>query len=70
MTQITYISRSYTDMSVTIAISGIRYEYFFPTWQICDRAQYITLRWPGRGLNYAKRKALRTERMDKVASAK
>ena len=56
-TPIFYHGRNDTDLSLTIGIGTIRYEYFFRETPILDAIEYVLKRWPRKGLNTAKRRA-------------
>lgn len=62
MSQITYVGQNYTDNSVTFAIDGDRYEYFFRAGQTCDDISYMAKRWPGKALALAKRTCMHWEK--------
>jgi len=61
---ILYLGRNDLDRSTTIAINGIRYEYFFDRSTKCDVVEQLSRRGlPTRALLYAKQHAFKTEKL-------
>ena len=58
-TPIIYLGRNYIDQTLTIAIGTQRYEYFFDSPMVADAIEHVLKRWPRKGLNTAKRKAIK-----------
>ncbi len=61
------VSTNHTDKSAILLVDGIRYEYFFPIQGCLDTLRYLEKKGMGRMLNYAKRYAERTQRLEHVA---
>ena len=47
-----------TDNSATILVDGKRWEYIFDSADTLRRLDFLMRRWPMRGLNFAKRRAI------------
>lgn len=59
-----YHGRDNLDNIATFSIAGTFYDYYLPTSIMLDACEYISRRFPLRGLNYAKRRATRVVRRD------
>lgn len=62
MTQCFYHGRDNIDYIVTFSIAGRIYDYYLPTLIQVDACEYISRRFPKKGLNYAKKRARRVVR--------
>ena len=52
------LSTNTTDNSATILVDGKRWEYIFASPDTLRRLDFLMRRWPLRGLNFAKRRAI------------
>jgi len=57
------LSTDYLDNTVTISVDAARYEYYLPSAQAVDSAEFILRRFPGKGLNFLKTRATKVERL-------